>query len=45
VQGDRPFSWVKITLAILTVLTLVGVLYSLDWKVIGEQLSLSINSL
>lgn len=32
VQGQRPYSWIKITLAIIAVLTIIGIIYTLTQK-------------
>ena len=39
VQGGRPYSPVKISLFILTMLGIVYGIYTIDWKSVGEQLS------
>ena len=39
VQGGRPYSLVKISLFILTMLGIVYGIYTIDWKSVGEQFS------
>lgn len=39
VQGGRPYSLVKISIFILSLLSIGYGIYSIDWKSVGEQLS------